>query len=977
MVGTVTVSVAWRGAASAPGGVLGSGSSYTTVISDPTTGAGLNMSGQSSAFGVRGAVGFKATAGDPFNQTIALGIQVPSLTGNGFVPLALATFGGSVTGTAQIERHLELVELFDHDQNGKRRDTYGPSGTCWETYTVNGITFTSGGVGEFVPGQTASDGFAGLPSYFPRGLGIQTTASATSQRGGLGSGAYSGGDISVVWSMRYEDADGNSLFGEPDAPTTASAIGSTSWGQVKANACAAAGRHTATATVQFLPRHSFEVTMAPRSLPWGAPHTVMHRLVVGWRNPTGGTVPSAEYEFTSSGETVSLPCGGTKWSAILSSTVTGETGEGRTTNYNSLLPLVNSLQVTTGDAQPHFYAHVRGSWSCMGIAQAGAVNVPGGSGLSVAVGTQTLNVGQSVGYRWLRVRAKTPTGTGSLSISTFLNGNTTTATATETLTTTVADTVVELDIDMLSVPGCTPTDTLRLEKIVLTATGADFTVVTTELIRKVENIVQVLSSRRALFPLAMDKVLPWLRCYTDGILSYGHYIRGFTSSGDIELRSFTPRQLVQEINGTTRTTYAGTWSPPFPYIATDAGAGGAAGALIGWTATDNCAPRPGKGYGLDEVYEPEDWEDSDVYLPALHGDGIIGSALQLVTPTGTIYAQRFAQVIEPGILPGLAGFDGTDGEEFGETQETAHNTTPVRFVALYAGIADGMIIGEPRYLPTFETDIIVPGVGTTPIVPPVSVGDFIPRTTGSDFAHSNQPLRGERQNGFRVNTIENDGGTPTDGTLSPYNRDRVYKRFWTGGTTELGAIEHDPARGWIHQAEGEKIVTYSREDQAEAGGALRLVKLFSSDDLGIGTIRRMRVMVGGRLLVLASSGSVHNLYLSGDGGKTVAEILSMTNAASSLVEYDPARNWVLVFWEDATSHQVYRRISRDGGDSWESAVAVQWTPSGGSLTNLVGELLDSCRVGELAGRLVATVKVSSVGKTIMSGDGGLAWSQVL
>lgn len=103
----------------------------------------------------------------------------------------------------------------------------------------------------------------------------------------------------------------------------------------------------------------------------------------------------------------------------------------------------------------------------------------------------------------------------------------------------------------------------------------------------------------------------------------------------------------------------------------------------------------------------------------------------------------------------------------------------------------------------------------------------------------------------------------------------------------------------------------------------------------------------------------------------------MTNAASSLIEYDPARNWVLVFWEDATSHQVYRRISRDGGDSWESAVAVQWTPTGGSLTNLVGELLDSCRVGELAGRLVATVKVSSVGKTIMSGDGGLTWSQVL
>jgi hypothetical protein len=189
---------------------------------------------------------------------------------------------------------------------------------------------------------------------------------------------------------------------------------------------------------------------------------------------------------------------------------------------------------------------------------------------------------------------------------------------------------------MLSVPGCTPTDTLTLEKIVFVATGQAFTVESVQLIRKVENIVQVLSSRRALFPLGMGSVLPWVRCYTDGILSYAHYIRGFPASGDIELRSFTARQLVQEINGTTRTTYPGTWSPPMPYIATDAGTGGAPGALIGWTATDNCPPRGGKGYGLDEVYEEQDWRDSDVYLPALHGDGIIGSALQLVTPTGTI-----------------------------------------------------------------------------------------------------------------------------------------------------------------------------------------------------------------------------------------------------------------------------------------------------------------------------------------------------
>ena len=105
----------------------------------------------------------------------------------------------------------------------------------------------------------------------------------------------------------------------------------------------------------------------------------------------------------------------------------------------------------------------------------------------------------------------------------------------------------------------------------------------------------------------------------------------------------------------------------------------------------------------------------------------------------------------------------------------------------------------------------------------------------------------------------------------------------------------------------------------------------------------------------------------------------MTNAASALVGYDGVRNWMVVWWEDATTHQVKRRISRDGGDSWESAESCTWTPAGGSSENLLAELFDVKFVRELAGRFAMVIKENgaSTGATIMSGDGGLTWSQVL
>ena len=145
-------------------------------------------------------------------------------------------------------------------------------------------------------------------------------------------------------------------------------------------------------------------------------------------------------------------------------------------------------------------------------------------------------------------------------------------------------------------------------------------------------------------------------------------------------------------------------------------------------------------------------------------------------------------------------------------------------------------------------------------------------------------------------------------------------------------------------------------------------------------VHRLERITGGRLLVLAQDGSTYKLYQSGDGGQTIGGVLiTMTNAASSLVGYDGVRNWIVVWWEDATSHQVYRQVSRDGGDSWESAQSCTWTPAGGSSENLLAALRDVKFVREMAGRFVMVIKEEGAtsGAVIMSGDGGLTWSQVL
>lgn len=965
--------------AASDGGSLGVGTDYTSV----TVGnASLGWDGYSSAFGLDLAIGSKLLTGDPFGpRTRAMGVWVSdaisTTTNDRFAPMAHLGPWAAFSSTIVIDRVMQLKEVFSHIGNGERTDVFGSSGTCYERVVVDGThTFYrfNGSFG-MIPGAAVAHG---MTSAFVPGIGYYAAALAESHWSGLG---VNGGNIAVVWEANYIDAAGLPILPAPDVLPLSSALGEARWGSVSVVGPTGTGKRVSTATFAHFPRHAFEVEIAPLSLPSGAPVVQHHRLEVFRVNPLGGVTPTTGTDYFTAGGVASLLAGGTKWNASISSTVSGETTSTRA--YNDFLPLVSKLSVSHIDARAHYQCRVRAPFDVLTLSQASGVNVPGGSGLSCPVGATSLALGGApIGYRYLRVTAKTPVGTGSLLVESFLNGDAVSPTASKTLTTTIANTDTTIEIDLLETPGSTFLPDLELDTLQFTATGAAFTITALELFRRDESLVQCMSTYLSLPPIQMPNVTGWIEGYTDGVRSLTQAISGNTM-GIITLSSITLRQLVAEINGTTRHNYSG-WSPGFPYLHVDGGAAPSPSALLGWSATDAAPPRGGKGYGSNETYEAGDWSDSDVPTPALHGEGVIGSTLLLTgNATGglTIQAQRFAADVRPGYLPGNAGFDGTDGADFGESE--SDHVTRVRFAGLFRGALHGMEVGTLRALPIEETHETDSGV-TTAITPPNPVGQLVPRPSG--FSLSSEPLQGTNSNAgdgynldpgfeFVTNTVDNAGGTNASEVAYPYHRQRQYVRLWTDAPSEnFTAIEHDPPRGWLHLAAGLKVHTYWRES-----GTLAPLEAFAGDDLAVDAIRRLERTTGGRLLVLAEDGTSYKLYHSGDGGRTIGALLTMTNAASSLVVYDEARGWIVVWWEDSTSHQVKRRISRDGGASWESAQDCQWTPTGGASQDLEAELRDVKLVRELAGRFVMVVlpEGESTGVVLMSGNGGLDWTQVL
>lgn len=788
--------------------------------------------------------------------------------GNGFLPIISTTglaLGTVISATIRIDRIVVLEEQFSHDQNGRRRDVYAASGSS-EVYSSIYGTFTSRDSSSgFWPGQSPGDwdafGIVGqsnlsdIVAYSSNGYILSTGFPAPN----IG---VSSGDMTITWDWRIvdpSDPSGPGLFPTPDAPGHSSTAGTSAWGNITASGPAAppnglidqyAGkRRSIGVNLMHFPRHAFAVEMCPIALPRGDRFRAPHRLEVSQRDPTGGSSLPYAMNLNSEGETINIACGGTLWKVVhqplrSNPLVSGgwePDGAGIVSTYRDFLPLVASLRVLDGAYDP-YSCHVGAPFNALGLTQAGAVTVPTVAGTTVVVGTPvTKTINERIGYRYIRVKAKTPAGTGSLTIESHLDGALINPTATQALVTTVADTFVTVDFDLLEVPGCTFEPELTLDKLVFTASGADFLIDMCELFVKDERLIQSMSPMRSLAPADDLSEAPWIECYTDGVRSLKQSTAVSYPAGvsiNVAVKSLTVRQLVQEINGTTRHSYPGTWSPPFPYGHTLGSAAGTPPPLLGWVATDNAPPSGAKSYGADAIGDWADFKDSDVYLPALHGDGVIARKLLLgwtgdtILPS-SVQAQRFASLVEPGQLPGLAGFDGTDPVAF--SAEESPVVTPVRFTRIYRGGAQGMQIGPLKALPIEETEQTGGGTTTT-FDPPRPVGVTSCRPSG--FYLASEPLKGTGNN-FKLteNRIKNDGGTDSAALLSPYSRERPYFRFWTDEITFspvwISSLVHKHTAMFIRASTKDKDLIVVRTSGGVPGDtALRAFSIVATVETG-------------------------------------------------------------------------------------------------------------------------------------------------
>jgi hypothetical protein len=947
---TINVSIGARlilASGSGPGD-LGVGSSYTSLSETESV-----YVDYSSGFNFRPCQGQKAGT-DPFNPVAAVGVRVPSLYNNGFVPLAFASPNGAISASCRIDRVMLLEEQVSHEDNGQRREVYGPTGTCYQTYTVEGQVFTAyDHTLGFVPGQAAGDGISSgsLP-----GFGYNTSLKCWTTQGLISNG---GGARSVTWSASYGDTSG---WGSPIIPTVSNAVGTITDGLLSVNAMtpgsSGAGRREINATVSYYPRHVFAVEVAPRSLPDGAATSEYHIL-----QADRASGPASIYTYVSAGETTNIEAGGGRWSATMGSTATGDSAVASTTSaYNDYKPLVQALAVGHSTARPHYYCQIFAPFGVINVLQDTTKAIPSAASLACPVGLTTLTLDEYIGYRYLRIRGSTASGTGSLTIDSYVYVSGASAPAlscSEVLTTVTAGVAVEVELDLLSIAGCTYTDYLRLDRLELTATGAAFVVESATLFVKDESILQSLGSRRSLFPLAMPNVQPWLIGYTDGVRSLMQSITG-DISGNLTVASFTPRQLVAEINGTTRHDYS-TWSPSWPFSQTTLGSAAASPPpLLGWSATDVAPPASGKDYGGSAILPSSALRDSDVYLPALHGDGILNGSLMLTGTPGTISAQRLAVRVSPGHLPGDFGWTGTAGA--GLTSGPSDLYTPMRFVGLFRAAAHGMQIGEGRSLPIKETADILPDGSTVPLGTPVDNGFFIPRASG--FSLSSLPLRGEKDNGLRVNTVYNDGGTPASLDTADYIRNRQYLRFWTGGTigdflASATSATNRVVRGFT-DASDTLILEFWRRMPTGSAWEPRTTPLTIT---GQGCLAYDKQSSQGRLwLAYEDSGAIKRRYTDDEGGSfSVAVTIASAGTYPAMA---PSPTGIIHhFWVDGSA------IKHKALDSQDNTVVA-------TLTAVASGVAASAIDAVHDGTLIHLTYKSSGGAvvTVVSGDGGLTFS---
>lgn len=131
-----------------------------------------------------------------------------------------------------------------------------------------------------------------------------------------------------------------------------------------------------------------------------------------------------------------------------------------------------------------------------------------------------------------------------------------------------------------------------------------------------------------------------------------------------------------------------------------------------------------------------------------------------------------------------------------------------------------------------------------------------------------------------------------------------------------------------------------------------------------------------RLFLLAKlSAGGFTLYRSQDGGRSGEEILTMTGNSGGMAV--SSEHQALVVLIETTGGTVERRLSKDGGDNWETVVTARSGAVGGTLANLSAEVLSMSCDPRLGGILYALVKTATGDqKVLRSTTLGRQWEEV-
>jgi len=238
------------------------------------------------------------------------------------------------------------------------------------------------------------------------------------------------------------------------------------------------------------------------------------------------------------------------------------------------------------------------------------------------------------------------------------------------------------------------------------------------------------------------------------------------------------------------------------------------------------------------------------------------------------------------------------------------------------------------------------------------------RPSGADAGYGDSDVRGEYLTGrpgaahdvTMRTTAEVGVAQPyADGTAYAGLRRRVC--FVVTGTA-LGPIECDSVRQWLHIGIGSRIRTYHMATYTQAFESAEYADIEE-------WVRFRHEPRRSILLCLGKAGTTHRAYSSQDGGLSGTEVVSVT-ARTACIERDSERGTFVLMYEN--SGNVQRRISLDGGDTWESATTP--TLSG---TTFTGEILDMAQDHRRA-VLLMSITTGGTTKVLESYDVGVTWS---